>query len=259
MRPTRANLVLEGRPGDAPQACSCRCRAVLRAARGARVALRQRSTALQLHDGSKGCTLWLSARRGRRRPARSAGPRRCRSSWLLWSRGWNSACVARCAQVFFFRRVRFFSGSDKGPGSRSGLGLRRLPAGLRKHAQRCGKGWPAVGCSRLAASALCRSLTMNGCASRRRPRQPLHAKKSSTTSESATSKARQLTPSTSVTRTARVSANCIASLGQWGRSRCKSAPPNVKIGPQRRLRAIGGPFTGPKGRQTRWRGGARAR
>ena len=134
--------------------CSCRCRAVLRAARGARVALRQRSTALQLHDGSKGCTLWLSARRGRRRPARSAGPRRCRSSWLLWSRGWNSACVARCAQVFFFRRVRFFSGSDKGPGSRSGLGLRRLPAGLRKHAQRCGKGWPAVGCSRRALYAV---------------------------------------------------------------------------------------------------------
>ena len=155
MRPTRANLVLEGRPEDAPQACSCpRCRAVLRAARGARVALRQRSTALQLHDGSKGCTLWLSARRGRRRPARSAGPRRCRSSWLLWSRGWNSACVARCAQVFFFRRVRFFSGSDKGPGSRSGLGLRRLPAGLRKHAQRCGKGWPAVGCSRRALYAV---------------------------------------------------------------------------------------------------------
>ena len=157
MRPTRANLVLEGRPGDAPQACSCRCRAVLRAARGARVALRQRSTALQLHDGSKGCTLWLSARRGRRRPARSAGPRRCRSiklAALVARLELRLRCVARCARVFFFRRVRFFSGSDKGPGSRSGLGLRRLPAGLRKHAQRCGKGWPAVSCSRRALYAV---------------------------------------------------------------------------------------------------------
>jgi hypothetical protein len=98
MRPTRANLVLEGRPEDAPQACS-------HAAVGAGQFFAPREErALRSGSGLPLYSCTMAARaalygsqqgeEGAGQPGLLGHVDADQSSWLLWSRGWNSACVA---------------------------------------------------------------------------------------------------------------------------------------------------------------------